>query len=521
MRVLAGITIGPIFDTITGATVPAALWFSSIAFSDLTRRLCKGIRQGIPSARICSPYYDMETEAENDGVGVYHDRIIFSAEGDFGALESTLRDIIEKERENTVCIFPEAYQKDKTIREYLKQYLQIHYVLLPEERSAEKNSVLAVSPYLDALELMKTFPRDNGSDPFARLFANDEVRGWNEESRNKAIRQSTLFPRKNERYLVTGGHIRDIGGIAANGKRDDLKRTRYFAVVNADGDGMGKFLQSLTDDDVTLFSKACLDYAQKASDRVFQFGGMPIYAGGDDLLFLAPIYGHGEWEGRSVPDLCEEIRKLFISTVSGAFGNRAGAFAFPTLSFGISVQHKKFPLYEALTEGREQLDYAKKMVSEDDAGSTVKDNIALNLRKHSGQSVSLLVHNPHYELFRKILSSTDDGGDDGKTTSVIYTIETFRPLLIELHKLAKEKTIPNREAFREAWRNLFDNPGQKTSEAYIKGIADAYYDAFIEAEARIFSKADDSEKENTSPIHALGGILRWSRFLEEKAGEAE
>ncbi len=36
---IAGITVGPIFDTISRATVPAALWFSSILFSALTRRL--------------------------------------------------------------------------------------------------------------------------------------------------------------------------------------------------------------------------------------------------------------------------------------------------------------------------------------------------------------------------------------------------------------------------------------------------------------------------------------------------
>ena len=47
-----GITIGPIFDTIQDASSPAAMWFTSFLFSDLTRRIyIKGYRYNLHLAK--------------------------------------------------------------------------------------------------------------------------------------------------------------------------------------------------------------------------------------------------------------------------------------------------------------------------------------------------------------------------------------------------------------------------------------------------------------------------------------
>ena len=40
-RKYIGITIGPILQTLEEAGTPAALWFASSYFSDLTRRICQ------------------------------------------------------------------------------------------------------------------------------------------------------------------------------------------------------------------------------------------------------------------------------------------------------------------------------------------------------------------------------------------------------------------------------------------------------------------------------------------------
>ena len=40
---------------------------------------------------------------------------------------------------------------------------------------------------------------------------------------------------------------------------------------------------------VEKFSKSCMEYTSNAAGLVKEYGGVTIYAGGDDLLFLAPI----------------------------------------------------------------------------------------------------------------------------------------------------------------------------------------------------------------------------------------
>ena len=42
-RKYIGITIGPILQTLEEAGTPAALWFASSYFSDLTRRICQAL----------------------------------------------------------------------------------------------------------------------------------------------------------------------------------------------------------------------------------------------------------------------------------------------------------------------------------------------------------------------------------------------------------------------------------------------------------------------------------------------
>lgn len=78
-RKYIGITIGPILQTLEEAGTPAALWFASSYFSDLTRRICQALTIHMEGIQIYSPYYS-ETTVDNDGVGKYHDRIIFSAD---------------------------------------------------------------------------------------------------------------------------------------------------------------------------------------------------------------------------------------------------------------------------------------------------------------------------------------------------------------------------------------------------------------------------------------------------------
>ena len=100
---------------------------------------------------------------------------------------------------------------------------------------------------------------------------------------------------------------------------------------------MGKILSRLKDDEVRIFSKACLEYSGEASKLVSRFGGMTIYAGGDDLLFLAPV---SNGKGQTVFELCQEIAMLFEGKMKDNF---VGFSSCPTVSFGISIQYGEIP----------------------------------------------------------------------------------------------------------------------------------------------------------------------------------
>ena len=517
----AGITIGPIFDTISNATIPAALWFASYLFSDLSRRICAGVSE-ISGAEIISPFYDA-TQQDNDGVGKYHDRIVFKTAcfDDKSALDRELKAVMDTAVSQTGDVFPEEaiepYSREQ-FQTFLKEYLQIHYVILSAEETGGKNAILALSPYLDALELMKTFPMDSAIDPFRRMFARKDVL---KDDGNALIKKSVLFPWDARNFLtVKDWRIRSIQEIARTVKGSELKHDYYYAVVYADGDSMGKFLKKLDNEDVSTFSKACLDYDKQAAEMVSAYGGMPIYAGGDDLLFLAPLTGTVNAAQGDIVSLCGALRDLFVNSIRASFPEKDT----PTLSFGVAVQFEKFPLYEALERARDLLYQAKQTTYQDK-----KDNILLELRKHSGQSAALLIHNPDLEAFEALSKAArGEGVESEKPTAILYTLEHFHAVLSVLLDETRERLQSGdspesvQADFLAAWGNLFDNPGQEVSQDYTNGVGDAYFTQLLLENRRVLvpDYAVPGEFKDNS-LRSLVNVLIWEKFMREKVSEQE
>ena len=156
MRKFIGITIGPIGDTMGEATSPGALWFASSMFSDITKRICEAIIQEFTDTVIYSPYYDKNIKLD-DGIGKFHDRILFSV-SDFS--HEKMKNIVTQVKEETVDIFPrdEKFCNEDS-KKFFIEYLQIHYVVKEEDELEKENCILELSSCLDAMELMKTFPK--------------------------------------------------------------------------------------------------------------------------------------------------------------------------------------------------------------------------------------------------------------------------------------------------------------------------------------------------------------------------
>ena len=502
-----GITIGPISDTLNAASTPAALWFASSIFSDITRRLCEEIlsENGFPDAKIISPFHEHKYR-KYDGIGKYHDRIIFLTNQ---YSTEKMSSITAKVKRDTIEVFSEEVKENtilKEAEEFLEQYLQIHYICL-DETKIKGNVLLAISPYLDIMELMKTFPMDN-----SRNLINKMLNGT-KNSRNAYIKNSKLFTTIEEgdnQIRNRNGNIRTIEEIASCSRivsrdGDDFKRSYYYAVVQADGDNMGRFLEGIDkDEQITRFSSACFQYDEAAANMIGEYGGMTIYAGGDDLLFLAPVVNEAQ---ETVFSLCSRINQTFQKIIQeGGFADK-----IPTVSFGISIQYVKYPLYEALKNARKLL-FAVAKENDD-----TKNSMAIEVQKHSGQSVCVLVPNQEYEVYSKLVNATDT---QQETTihSLLYTLEKNRELLLVLDRQVKEKGIGFQD-YQAAWFNFFDNPAQQAYQDYISRICAIYYHEFVKRDIRITipeSGLPVSYEDKHTRMMSLLYLLRIQKFLFEK-----
>lgn len=509
MSKFIGITIGPIFDTIMDASTPAALWFASSLFSDITRRLCIEITEQFQDVKIYSPYFEKNIKID-DGVGKFHDRIIFSTEQ---YSNEKINNIIEKVKKETCNNFPEDFKTSDT-EIFFQQYLQIHYIVLEELEIGNENCILKLSPYLDTLELMKTFPKDDSKNVIRKLFSGEE------DSGNRYIKKSPLFKEIKDdtnQLKKDKKNIWKIDEIASDHNKiiKNLKRKNYYAVVQADGDGMGKFLETLNNDVVTDFSKACLSYDEKASKKIADYGGMTIYAGGDDLLFLAPVMNEKE---EDIFYLCTEIRKLFQEHIRNSESLSKSSY-IPTVSFGIAIQYKKFPLYEALSRGRDLLGIAK-------SDKNKKDKMVIDILKHSGSSINVTVPNEFSDVLEEILTFGTEV-DEKTVNSVIYTLETFRSMISIMDNKAKNKVM-DKSAYETAFMNLFDNIEQKPAEDYLKDVCKLYWNYFIDNDVPIVVPNNSCSEKNRYAtckenilLKTYLSLLQIKKFFVDKEGKED
>ena len=283
---------------------------------------------------------------------------------------------------------------------------------------------------------------------------------------------------------------------------------------------MGDCLSSLDkDEDITAFSKACLVYDKKAAEMIGAFRGMTIYAGGDDLLFLSPIEGK---EGKSIFALCGEINRTFQAEVRAAFAGREKILTnIPTISFGVVVRYYKYPLYEALAGARTLLAYVK--------GKTEKNAIAVQVEKHSGQRMGVLIPHRSVSVVEALLQTgagkfavesereAGAGAEIGAETvhSAIYTLENMSALIRVL-----DGQMLTKKQYLSVWKNFFDNADQEKNREFFNQLCEIYYDCFAQGQSGIQALTDE-KTENDRRFRAFTMLLRIKKFLKEKKGDRE
>lgn len=422
------LTIGPIYKTLKNAKKPKELFASSYIFSYIMKNIIKEFKD----RTFITPYIkDGSIFDENSPVGLFHDRFIFeSIDGDLSKLEMIIIDVC-----NDIA--------SQLGLEHLqvKEYLQINY--FEKELDDSKNPILELTPYLDTKELFFQISQD---ETFA-----------------KSLRRKKG---DDDNFLTAGKNI-----------IDDLKKlshNNYYCVVHADGDNMSKAIEDKNK--IENVSKNLFEYCKESNKLIKDFGGQTIYAGGDDLLFFAPVLNKDK--NKTIFELCEKISNIFNTKIPSA-----------TLSFGISINYVKFPLYEAVKNSRELL-FAK-------AKNDQRNNIAFNVTKHSGQSFETIINKSNKEVYDNFLVFTSNikGGEDMDNFlhSIHHKIDTYKTTI--------NLIANNKEKLQNFFDNYFNESIHKEYKSFFESLIDFIYVVY-------------QDKTIKNKLELIYATLRFVKFVQ-------
>lgn len=421
------LTIGPIYKTLSNAKKPKELWSASYIFSYIMREIIKEFKE----REFVVPYIKDNSIFEDKlDIGLFHDRFIFkSKEGDAELLQESIAKVLK--------VLAVDLEVEYT---FLKNYMQINFI--EKELQNEQNPILTLMPYLDTKE----------------LFLN--ISQYEVNSLQKALKNK-------ENFLVQNRNI-----------VDDLKKLtykKYFATVHVDADNMSRVIADKNA--LEEVSKNLFEYCINSSKLIKEFGGQTIFAGGDDLLFFAPVMSRG----KTIFTLCDEISKDF----DAKFNQVA------TLSFGVNITYIKHPLYEALQESRELL-FVK-------AKSEKKNNIAFRVSKHSGQTFETIIHKGYtdiYQTFLDISSSIEDGdGVDNFLHSLHHKIDT--------HKVTLNNIASSKQKIENFFANYFNKDEHNQYREFFAKLSQFIYDVF----------ANDAIKKEEK-LNIIYATLRFVKFVK-------
>lgn len=392
------LTFGPITRIIESAENTRGLWAASYLFSYLAKKIIFHFK----ARKFLLPAIEDEMFTNNYlGAGIFPDRYIFESEdNDFDLLQQKVDEELKclaknmaavVNRDNSNLSQLSCFDKITTdeLYAFLKQYLKVYF--------CEKNYEDSDSEKMMKEEFEKKVKKE--SEKLLSLLEQQESL-VDQISDSKAYLERFFYNIPNS-FLTKDAGIGDkfpsIVEVSSGGCENEqnlLPYERYIAIVKADGDSLGKALEAMAD--ANILSKALLSFNKDASTTISKFGGLPVYIGGDDLLFFAPVKN----DGKSVFQLIDELDGNFKNCMQKTGLKESD---YPTLSYGVSVTYYKFPMFEALQLADSFLQLAKSYSAPKDF-FPLKNNIVFSLRKHSGQTRSVLIHKGNKDSYDSFLT---------------------------------------------------------------------------------------------------------------------
>lgn len=542
------LTIGPIYKTLTKSQKTRELWGASYLFSYLMKQIIKQIKQ--KEIKIILPCTE-SVEINGDKIdilegkyeaGLFPDRLIFESTTnlDLKEVERIINLIIENISSE---IFNHLKQLDnKTVedKDFFKSYFKVYAVEREFSGSSFNEITQKLFTDLDLLEHQDSFVLKENANymkdflsvvSFRRKnkpcsFLIEDSLNVKEDQRVKfdsliEIAAKELIDKLTEEEKVDFDSIlnsdfkNEAKSIDSEEKLINFLKTtdstkeyfktyhKYIAIVHIDGDNFGKINKHLDDTDFIKFSDCLVRFSLRTNQTITKYGGLPVYVGGDDALFFAPVRTLLGETQKNIFDLIDEIDEIFMHEFKEIIDNEKSKDngIIPSLSAGISISYYKFPLEEALEASRNQLfNVAKKMKG--------KDAVAFTVLKHSGKgfgacinkhSVSNKNNNEVYNQFKKMIKTNIDKNNLLNSVS---------------NKLFANTTILD-EIGGDTTRvcNYFDNNFNEGVHK-VDGTKE-----FIENVSEFIPVIYNCPDKKHKPHEILNGCLRTVKFLNRKDNE--
>lgn len=486
--IYTAITIGPICKTLSKARNTKSFWSASFIFSWIMRELLERVlkQEGI---KIRSPYYSSDINTPK-GVGLFPDRAFI--EGEVKGFDDIKNEVLKE--------LAEKFQRAEDIVPYLQEYISISHIQVDCQDQA--GIFLELNQYLDTQELRQkavTSSLDciSGFLKGNNCFIRDEFEGRPFASISEIAVSGWLTHDEVLKY-INGEQEVDYQRISK--ERDDfLNCYKYMAIVKADGDNFGSFIKGLSSKDMEKFSRSFFEFSTNVTQKIEAAKAVPIYIGGDDLFFFAPILENGE---KDVFDL--------INTIDGCFKKFWESLKTEenlSMSYGVSIFYYKSPMSEAMDVAMEMLfGRAKKY--------EYKDRVAVSIRKHSGRTIEFFLPckgttNGNSDLYKRACTLMKElKEDEAMIDGFVHWLDEMYDSVIE-PILVKETDKDIRKKRLEALRkNFFNEDIHKEKETFLKKIFDFIHQTSLSNDV-VFLEKEERKK-------MLYGILRYCQFITDK-----
>jgi CRISPR-associated protein Cmr2 len=509
------LTIGPIYKTMAMARKTRELWASSYLFSYLMEQMVTVVQS---KGKLVLP---VKSTASKIKAGLYPDRLILKItqkESTFAIVDGLVHGVFDSFVEG----LPGTITNDK--RSFFKHYFQIY--TLEINLSEKEDPIRTILPILDSMEQKAAYVPEFEKDFLDEFLKN--INDWeqykvifgaryrfpfvfeiatqglklaptnNHKWKNSSQVYETIFnsvgrlkKEENEKFQLK--LLKQYFNNTANNKDNPSKPGeqfrfyhKYMAIVQADGDNLSQALHALyTFGNVRAvqeFSRFLMDFGNEATKIIQDFSGTPIYMGGDDLLFFAPVM----FNGRTVFHLIREIDELFQTMLvaaediariicewngSATVENKRKKVDL-SISYGVSISYHKYPLRESLESARMLLFEEAKMVEG-------KNALSFQILKHSGQYYGATFKKDWKSFYPYLFELLEKAGNEiNFLTSVQNKLAPLRPALYRI--LVGREVDPAKASFRTDMIKYI--PDETGREVFLKHLKDNFFNELVHKE---------------------------------------